>query len=296
VRGSALADLATRQHGVVGRQQLHQLGHGEASIKRGLRSGRLHRLHREAYAVGHRRLTRRGEWLAAVLACRDGALLSHTSAAALWGLERPRSVVVEVTAPGGRQFRPGRRGIRLHRCRIRAGEETERDGIPATTVARTLFDLSEVVDFARSRRAWDEADRLGLLELRAVERVCELGYGRRALKPIRRLLAEARTPSLTRSALEERFAAFCHEHRLPQPSVNVELLGYEVDAYWPARRLVVELDGFAYHRHRAAFERDRVRDAALQVAGYRVLRITQRRLANDADAVARQLHRALAGA
>ncbi|HEX8689304.1 MAG TPA: hypothetical protein VF729_03585 [Solirubrobacterales bacterium] len=199
-----------------------------------------------------------------MFACGDGALLSHRSAAVLWGLTRRRDTVIDVTGRRGRQFLPGRPRIKLHRGRIHDGEGTEHSRIPVTTVARTLFDLAEVSDFDRLRRAWEEADRLRLLELRAVERVCERGYGRRALKPIRRLLAEARAPEITRSALEDRFAEFCRKHRIPPPSFNVLVLGREVDSLWHKHRLVVELDGFAYHHHRAAFERDRARDTAMQ--------------------------------
>ena len=153
--------------------------------------------------------------------------------------------------------------------------------IPVTTVARTLFDLAEVVDEGRLDRAWEEADSLSLLRLREVEAVCERGCGRRALKPIGRLLAEAHAPVRTRSPLEDRFAAFCRDHRLPPPATNVEILGYEVDALWPKERLIVELDGFAFHHHRGAFERDRARDAALQAAGYRSIRLTDRRLKRE---------------
>jgi very-short-patch-repair endonuclease len=258
-------------------------------MERWLRSGRLHRLHREAFAVGHGHVSQQGKWLAAVLACGEGALLSHRSAAALWGLARRRGTAIDVTGRRGRQFLPGRPRIKLHRGQVHDGEGTEHARIPVTTVARTLFDLAEVVDPGLLRRAWEEADRLGLLEVRDVERVCERGYGRRALKPIRRLLAEARALEITRSALEDRFAAFCHHHRLPPPSFNVLVLGHEVDALWPKDRLVVELDGFAYHHHRAAFERDRARDAAMQAAGYRVIRLTHRRLEQEPEAVARVL-------
>jgi very-short-patch-repair endonuclease len=285
-----VALLATKQHGVVGRRQLLSLGVDQATMKRWLRNGRLHRLHREAFAVGHASLNQRGRWLAAVLACGEGALLSHGSAASLWGLRRPRGPA-HVTAPSGRQFRPGRDGIRLHRGRLHEGDATEREGIPVTSVARTLFDLAEVVSQRELRRAWEEADRLKLLRLVAVERICEQGYGRRALRPIRPLLAEARAPTTTRSALEERFAEFCCRHLadLPAPLTNVEVLGHEVDAFWPDRRLIVEMDGWAFHSHRAAFERDRERDAARQAAGYRVIRLTHRQLKSEAPRVAAQL-------
>jgi very-short-patch-repair endonuclease len=222
-------------------------------------------------------------------------LLSHRSAAALWGLTRQRGTAVDVTGRGGRQWRPGRDGIRLHRGQIHDGEGTERAGIPVTTVARTLFDLAEVVDREQLRRAWEEADRLGLLELRAVERVCERGYGRHALRPIRPLLAAARAPAFTRSPLEDRFAEFCREHLdgLPTPLTNVSILDHEVDAYWPPQRLVVEMDSWEFHGHRAAFERDRARDAALQAAGYRVIRLTHRQLETEAPRIATQLRELL---
>jgi predicted transcriptional regulator of viral defense system len=143
-RERRLATLAGRQYGVVGRRQLVELGFGDEAIKSALASGRLHPLHREAYAVGHRVIVKRGKWLAAVLAMRPEAFLSHESAAALWGLagDRPK---VHVNAPRGRQVRPGRRsGIKVHRCKFAADEVTVRDRVPVSTVARTLFDLAEL--------------------------------------------------------------------------------------------------------------------------------------------------------
>jgi very-short-patch-repair endonuclease len=210
-----------------------------------------------------------------------------------WGLGRERRATVEVTAPAGRQGVERRRGIWIHRGRLHPEDRAHRDGIPVTTVARTLFDLSEIVDFPRLERAWEEADRLGLLRLREVEEVCERGYGRRALRPIRRLLAEARHPDTTRSALEDRFLTFCRKHRLPPPATNVIVLDRETDAYWPTARLVVELDGFAFHSHHAAFQRDRARDAALQAAGYRTMRLTHHRLDHEAPTVLAELRRLL---
>lgn len=171
-----------------------------------------------------------------------------------------------------------------------------RDAIPVTSLPRTLFDLAEVVDEHQLERAFEEADRLGLLELRTLERVCERSRGRHALGPIRRLVSAAYLPPSTRSPLEDRFVAFCREHRLPQPATNTSVLGLEVDALWPDALLIVELDGFSYHGHRAAFERDRARDAALQAAGYRVLRLTHRRLEQDGPAVADELRRLLGAA
>lgn len=288
-RERALSTLATRQHGVVARQQLQALGFGEEAIKLRLGAARLNTLHREVYAVGHTRVSQQGRWLAAVLAYGDGALLSHRNAAALWGLAKARASAVDVTAPSGWQGSLRRDGIWIHRGRLHPEDRAARAGIPVTTVARTLFDLAEFVPFKHLESAWEEADRLNLLQLRAVERVCERGYGRRALRPIRRLLAEARAATITRSPLEDDFAAFCRTNDLPTPAFNTTVLGFEIDALWPDQRLVVELDGFAFHRHRAAFERDRARDTALQVAGYRTIRITHRRLHSEAATVAKEL-------
>jgi very-short-patch-repair endonuclease len=292
-REREMVRLAELQHGVVAQQQLEALGFTRRAIERRLDSWRLRMVHGGVYAVGHSKLSPHGRWMAAVLAYGNDALLSHRSAAALWGFARLRAHAIDVTAPVGWQGVLRRKGIWIHRCRLHPEDRTARDGIPVPTVARTLFDLAEVIDLRRLERTWEEADRLGLLHLRAVERVCERGYGRRALRPIRRLLVEARAPTFTRSPLEDRFVAFCREHQLPQPATNALVLGFEVDALWPTQRLVVELDGFAYHRHRAAFERDRARDTALQVAGYRVIRLTHRRLSDDAENVAREIRTCL---
>jgi hypothetical protein len=177
-----------------------------------------------------------------------------------------------VTAPVGRQGIRRRERIWIHRGRLHPEDRTVRAAIRVTTVARTLFDLAEFITIERLESAWEEADRLNLLELKAIEQVCERGYGRRALKPIGRLLVEARAPEITRSPLEDRFAAFCRKHGLPIPSFNTTVLDYEIDALWPAQRLAAELDSWEFHHHRAAFERDRARDAALQAAGYRTIR------------------------
>jgi hypothetical protein len=291
-RGLAVAEIATRQHGVIARRQLLEVGFSEKEIETRLANGLLLTLRRDVYAVGHRRGSRRGEWLAAVLACGDDAVLSHATAAALWRLQGARGRI-DVTAPRGRQGRPGRDGVRLHRARLFPGDVTEFAHIPVTSVARTLFDLSEVTDFSRLKRAAEEADRLRLLRTAALERLCGLGRGRRALRPIRRLLAEIRTPTAGRSPLEQRFASFCEAHRIPVPATNVLVLEHEVDALWPAARLIVELDSWEFHSHRAAFERDRTRDTERLLAGYRTIRITHRRLDKEAPVLAATIRQLL---
>jgi len=227
--------------------------------------------------------------MAAVLAGGEGALLSHRSAGALWGLTTPPRAVVEITGPNGRQ----RPGLLVHEGGIHQEERSVVDGIPVTTLARTLFDIAELGDEARLQKAFEEADRLGLLDLQKLELVYARGVGRRALGPIRRLIDAAQRPETTRSPLEDRFLEFCREHQLPLPQTNVIVAGHEVDAHWPRQRVVVEADSWSFHHHRAAFERDRARDAAMQAEGYRVLRVTSRRLEDEPKVLATELRRLL---
>ncbi|MET0559656.1 MAG: DUF559 domain-containing protein [Solirubrobacterales bacterium] len=154
---------------------------------------------------------------------------------------------------------------------------------------RLLFDLAEIEPFARLERAWEEADRRNLLQLAAIERVCERGRGRRALRPIRRLLIEARAAVEGRSPLEDRFQIFLRAHDIPFGAANVSVLDHEVDMLWPAASLIVELDSWEHHGHRAAFERDRARDPERLLAGYRIIRVTHRRLDREADALAAEI-------
>jgi hypothetical protein len=275
---------------VVSREQLVASGLGPRTIRRRVEAGRLHVLHRGIYVVGHGRVTKKGDWMAGVLAGGERALLSHRSAATLWGLTTYKGPV-EVTAPTAGRTRTG---IVVHQGGIGREERTAVDGIPVTTVARTLFDAAEVVDERQLEILFEEADRLGLLRIKALEDVCARGQGRHALRTIRPLIDAVRPPEPTRSPLEDRFISFCREHDLPLPQTNVVLLGYEVDAYWPDARLMVEADSWSFHRHRAAFERDRLRDAAMQAKGYRVVRITHRRLEQEPAEVAAAL-RALLG-
>lgn len=284
-RERELAELAAGQHGVVARRQLRAAGLSARSIERRIEASRLHVLHRGVYALGVHRIGLRGRWMAAVLACGDDAVLSHRSAAALWGLTRSGSGPIDVSAGVSRR----KRGIVVHQGRIDAADRTAVDSVPVTSVARTLFDLAEVVDQRGLERAWEEADRLHLLKLKEVERVLARGRGRHALKPIRALMESALEPARTRSPLEDRFAVFCREQGLPVPAFNSLVLDREVDALWPRERLIVEMDGFAFHSHRAAFERDRARDAALQVAGYRVLHLTWLRLEKEPVEIAGEI-------
>lgn len=227
--------------------------------------------------------------MAAVLACGEKALLSHRSAAALWGLTRVSRGRIDVSSASGRR----RPGIAVHEGAIVDADRAVVDGIPVTSIARTLFDLAEVVDEGQLERAFEEADRLRLLEMRALEDMCARGHGRRALRPIRKLIELAREPATTRSPLEDQVLALCRKHDLPLPATNVTVLGCEVDALWPSQKLVIEADSWTFHSHRAAFERDRARDAAMQAEGYRVIRLTHRRLEREPKAIADEIRRLL---
>jgi hypothetical protein len=293
-REESLAALATRQHGVASREQLLTLGFDIQWIERRLAEERLGGLHRNVYSVGHRRLPRRGYWWAAVLAYGPDAVLSHHTAARLWGLQRPRRGPIHVNAGCGRQGISRREGIWIHRCKLAQEDRTSREGMPVTTVARTLFDLAEVAPFESLTKAAEEADRLKLLRVPQLERICERGRGRRSLRPVRRLLAELGPPDEGRSPLEIRFANFLRTHAIAPPVQNVHVLDHEVDALWPDAKLIVELDSWEHHGHRAAFERDRARDPKLLLAGYRTIRITHRRLDIEPEAVAAELRALLA--
>ncbi|MGI8804124.1 MAG: type IV toxin-antitoxin system AbiEi family antitoxin domain-containing protein [Thermoleophilaceae bacterium] len=285
-RNPAIATFAGRQYGVVSYRQLLALGLGPAAIQRWVEDGRLHRVHRGVYAVGHTAVMPRGRWYAAVLACGPEALLSHRSAAALWELRADASGGADVSVPGA--SRRSRSGIRLHRTRsIDARDRAIRYGIPVTSVARTLLDLAVTVAPREFERAFEEADRRGRVSVATVERLLERSPGHHGAGPLAALVAEDRAAAaFTRSELEACFLTLCRDAGLPRPLVNVRVAGYEVDAVWPQERLVVELDGYAFHRTRRAFERDRAKDAVLQRAGYRVVRVTYRMLAKDPAAVA----------
>lgn len=290
MRERRLAALADRQHRVAARRQLIDAGLSVRTIERRVAAGRLRLVHRGVYAWGPGRLTRRGEWMAGVLACGEGALLSHRSAAELWGLMRTPRTVVEVTAATGR----GRDGLLVHEGGIAPEDREEIDVIPVTSLARTLFDLAEVIDGNRLERAFEEADRLRLLRLSELEAVCARGVGRRALKSIQRLIDAATLPEDTQSPLEDRVLDLCREHDLPLPLTGATVLDREVDALWPVQKLMVEADSWAFHRHREAFERDRARDAAMQAEGYRVVRLTHRRIEREPTAIVDELRRLLA--
>jgi very-short-patch-repair endonuclease len=266
-----IARLATRQHGVVSVAQLLAAGLTYEAIRRRVRTGRLHRIHRGVYAVGHRNLSHQGWWMAAVLACGEGAVLSHRSAAMLWGLRKAIEAPVDVTVPGN-GGRARRRGIRVHRSTsLTPKEVTIRQGIPTTTPERTIRDLKRLLTRDELQGAIARAEIQHL--------------------PIGKLPGFLHEP--TRSELERRFLRLCRRHGLPKPEVNVKVGPYEVDFLWRDQRLAVETDGWETHRTRSAFEADRARDADLKSRGIDVLRFTYLQVWYEDVLVARRVRELL---
>ncbi len=283
-----MAELATKQHGVVSARQLRDLGVSDSAIGREVDAGRLHPLHRGVYAVGHRVLPDRGRCLAAVLASGSSAVLSHRSAGWLWGLTTSLPSPVDVTAPTGRH-RHAR--IRLHRARnLRPEDLDTRDGISVTAVPRTMLDLAVALSPPRIDRLFERADQLELLDLSGIADLLERTRGHRGRRKLRTAAQSYRSePRFTRSALERRFLELVERSGLPMPLVNLNVVGHEVDMFWPEHRFAVELDGFEHHRTRAAFERDRVRQEDLKLAGIDSIRITARRVREEPDTVMSRL-------
>jgi hypothetical protein len=250
----ALSSLADQQHGIVDYADLVGLGLGRGAIKHRAHVGRLHRLYRGVYAVGRRNVSREGHWLAAVRACGPNALLSHRSAAALWGVLRDSRAAIDVTVLGC--ARRGSGGITVHRARrLEPDDRVCRDHIPATSLARTLLDLAAVAPTRQLARAIDEAERLRLFDLRAIDELLERSNGRRGVRALRQAIDRYRAGApVTRSELERRFFRLCDDAGIPRPAMNLFVAGYEVDAAWLEHRLVVEVDSFEFHRTRAAFE------------------------------------------
>lgn len=271
-RDRRLATLAAGQSGVVTRGQLLAVGFSAAAVQRAVQAGRLHVRHRGVYAVGHPVLPREGRWLAAVLACGDGAVLSHRSAAALWDLRASSRALVDVTSA---RHRTAPRGIALRRTvRLAPWEVTVHAGIPVTTVSRTLADLAAVLRLRDLERTLERAETQQVLDARAVLRSATCRSGAVA---VRRVLAAWR-PSRTKSELEVALLLLIERSGLPRPEVNALIEGFEADLLWRRERVVAEADSLQFHLSRAAMERDRRRDAVLAARGYRVLRFTDRQV------------------
>ena len=288
--GTVAARIATRQHGIVTRAQLQGAGFSDDVIDQRIRTGHLKRVHRGIYLVGVVAPPYARE-LAACLACGPRAVLSHRSAAALWQIMKGRvRPVVEVTIPGGYRRRTGLRVYRMGT--LLPDEVTRLRGIPITTVARTLYDLAGGLSRRPLERAVAEAIALGLTTVSEVQVMAARQARRRGARRLAAVVGLGEPPR-TRSEAEDRFLGLVLQGEIQAPAVNSRVAGHEIDFYWPRERLAVEVDGFAYHTSRRAFESDRRRDAELAARGVRVIRVTWRQINDEPGAVIRRLKGAL---
>jgi len=291
-REREIARLAQRQRGLVTRSQLLHLGLTHDAIDDRLKSARLHAVHRGVYLLGHARPVPGAPELGAVLACGRGAVISHRSAAGLWRVLSKPDGLPEVTVPG-RDCR--RRGICVHLVSaIDRRDVRKLGGIPITSPARTILDLAPLVRLRELEQAVAEAQARRLVRRSELLSLIARVGPRSGVKALRSLLDAEAAPALTRSEAEERLLALIRAAELPVPEANTRIGGHEIDFVWRDQRLVVEVDGFAFHSSRAAFERDRRRDAALAALGYRVIRVTWRQIVDRAATVVARIAGALA--
>lgn len=279
----ALARLAERQHGRVSIRQLRALGIDRKRIEHRVRAGRLHPEYRGVYIVGRRDRSFHGRAMGAVLAI-EGAVASHLTAAALYGLRTPRAGE-EIHVTVARKVRQ-RTGIRVHCVRdLPQADVTIRDAIPLTTPARTLLDLAATLPPRQARRAVNEALVQRKVTLAMLERQARESNGHRGTGALLDLIADA---APTRSELEDMALAFLRRHGL-EPEANVVVAGWEVDFLLAEHALVIEADGAQYHDNPLARERDARKQAALEAAGFRVERLTWRDVTRDEPKAARRL-------
>ncbi|HEX6458015.1 MAG TPA: type IV toxin-antitoxin system AbiEi family antitoxin domain-containing protein [Thermoleophilaceae bacterium] len=292
-RLARVSQIATKQGGPISREQLLDHGITDGAIRYWLASGRLHCYYRGVYLLGHEAITAKGRMLAPVLAYGHEAVLGYRSAGHWRGFYRTARPDIDVVVPG--RTKAKQPGIDLHLVRsLDPRDVTEHEGIPITTVPRTLLDLAEVLNPRQLKRAAEEADRMRLVDWAEVQELLERSPGRHGLKPLGSLLADFDYEPLSRSEFEALFYDFCMDHGLPRPTMNAPILGYTVDAHWPGTNVIVELDSREFHLNAKAFEDDRKRDGDLLVAGYRVLRVTYRQLMREPKQLADRITKLLA--
>jgi very-short-patch-repair endonuclease len=281
---AAIGAVAVRQYGLVTRAQLARLGLGRGAVAHRLRTGALVEVHRHVYAVGHAAPRREARWLAAVLTCGEGAVLSHRSAAVLWGIASVEGGRADVSV--GRERRVRREGVAVHHTLVVPADRTVRLAIPVTSPARTLVDVAREEDERTVTRALREAQHLRILDIAATRAALER-------RPSRVLAALLDDLVETETVLEDDLLRLCDRHGIPRPLTQQPLLGRRVDFLWPRERVVVETDGWGAHGTRRAFQADRAATNALLLAGYVVLRFTHADVVRRPREVARQIRDAL---
>lgn len=294
--GAEVWQLATRQHGVVGKGQLLARGTSRRVVDRWVREHHIRPLHRNVYAVGHGRLTVRGWWMAAVLAGGEGAVLSHRCSASLrdligWQPRRPA-----ISVPAHRRIEIP--GVAVHRIQVLAPDVV--DGIPCSSVVRTILDMAAISRWRQLENIVERANQLRLYDHRAMEHLLAAVSRPRGVRRLRAVLAafDPAVSTTTRSGLEEAMLALCDRAGLPRPLVNSDLqlldgTWTEADFHWPAARVVVETDGERFHASRPRRRKDRAKDRALQLAGWLVLRVPEDELEERPEAVLADLRLAL---
>jgi hypothetical protein len=279
--------MARRQHGVVSVSGLMAVGFGREAIRHRIAIGRLHPVHRGVYAVGRPNLTREGHWMAAVLACEPNSALSHLSAAALWGFAAERGGRIDVSVRRGRA--PRRKGIRAHnRSRLCAAAFTAHRDIPVTIPVQTLIDIAVELPERRLERSVNEADKLDLVDPEELRLALDEHAGEPGVKLLRTLL-DRDTFRLSDRELEVLFRPIAAAAGLPVPQTKLFVNGFEVDFFWPELGMVVETDGFRYHRTASTQSRDALRDQTHTAAGLTPLRFSHRQVKYEPDRVPRVL-------
>lgn len=285
-----MEEMARGQYGVVARRQLVRLGMSRQAIATRLERRHLHEVHLGVYVVGARRIGRRGRWMAAVLASGEEAVLSHRSAARFWRLLPQAAEWIDVTCSDRRVRRDGIVG---HRSDLRDDEWVVEDGIPVTSVFRTIFDLAAVASVRELERAWHEAEVRQLTDRVSLPMLLERYPGRRGTRKLRELLGSNEPVGITRNEFEEVFLALVDAYGLPRPRMNAPLAirgrFIEVDALWERERLAVELDSRGVHGTKKRFESDRHRDRTLVAEGWKTMRVTWWQLRDEPDEIAADL-------
>lgn len=285
-----IAELAERQHGRVALWQLHELGIGRGAVRRRVERERLRPVSRGVYAVGHRIRSQKATWMEAVLGAGSDACLSHRGAGAGWRVRR--STLIEITTP--RVLRH-RRGITLHRAVLPRDEVTVVDGIPLTTVPRTIFDLAAILPKRDIERAMHEAEYLRLYDHLSLTDLLQRYPGRRGTRTLRAILYDRDSGTyVSHEEFLDLFLAVIEEAGLPRPETGAWIDGHEIDCVWREQRLMVELDGWAAHGTRRAYERDRARDRRFTRNGWRVIRVTWEALRDEPDVIAADVQALLA--
>jgi very-short-patch-repair endonuclease len=289
-----VATIARQQRGRASRVQLRAIGLSDGAIQRRVRRGALLREHPSVYIVGHAAPVPLGRETGALLWAPDGAVLSHNTAAALWAIGADDRHI-HVLVPGGWIRR--RPGVTVHRTNLLDAQDVRvREGLPVTSPARTLLDRAGETSLRRLELMFTEAVTQHLVSPADLEDVIARGRGRKGCAALRALLEEESDPAFTRSDGEKRMRALIRKAGLPAPLVNSPLHGFEVDFYWPAHTVVVEIDSYGFHTSRWAYERDRDKDAVLRSHGMPPLRFSRRQVRDEPLLVITQVAQAIAAA